>query len=140
MQSPSVRSLVLLCSLLFVLPQGWCCHFVPPAKAGAKSACTGCCALPAPHAQPHLQARAVMQTAGNGKPGTEFPTHRCGCSQRNALRAEVAVDPGAEFVTPLLPLPGTAWLIVRREASGQVAQFVASPVRPIHVLKCVWLC
>jgi hypothetical protein len=130
------RALVLACSLVVALPQGWCCVFadcfaaqttqttVPPV-----SACCHCCEQkPPPSPSPVEQ------------PSAPCPS-RCLCTDRHAvLGQKQSVDqPELEigFVAILHPL------VIDQRLGSEVNGFVSvvhPPTNRLHVSKCLWLC
>lgn len=132
-----MRPLVLVCSLLLAMPQGWCCilaSYMPKATGTAATGSkgfTGCCPC-----QPH-QPGPSDTPAPAEKPSA--PTNTiCPCADRHATLPDAPsveqVDAG--FVLFLPPLSLVAPGIGHRAAvAGRDV-----PRRPLHVLHCVWLC
>ncbi|HTU93341.1 MAG TPA: hypothetical protein VMF69_24890 [Gemmataceae bacterium] len=141
MRKRVVRSLVLACSLLLALPQGWCCLL---AMQTAKAATTtvsettapantrGCC--------PCCPRNADRDRNPAGKPSEpEKSTCFC-CPDRDATLPSTSsierVDTGFIVIVPPLDVifPSVALL------DGVAGSTFYLPAHQLHVLKCVWLC
>lgn len=135
----AVRPLVLVCSLLLAMPQGWCCilaSYMPKATGTAASgtkSLAGCCPC-----QP-LQSDPSDTPTPAEKPSA--PTNTiCPCADRHATLPDAPsveqVDAG--FVLFLPPLSLVAPGIEHRAAVAGAD--LPPPTPPLHVLHCVWLC
>ena len=145
MGSRVVRSLVLACSLVLALPQGWCCLFAcHTAKASETAAansdsdlgdlgCPHCANQTAPTSGPTDQPTPTENPAA--------PCHSvCPCADRQSTVPTsvsiVQLDTGAALF--LLPYDTTTSNV------GLVAEVdgfnVLPPKHPLHVLKRFWLC
>src|SRR5579862_5686507 len=86
------HTLVSLCSLLVVMPMGWCCWLFPAPQASAKTPqivpCRSCCTP-----QPKKSAPTQPKETPRRSP--------CGCDQRAGL-AQLAEDTNAPL--PALPI------------------------------------
>jgi hypothetical protein len=152
MGSRVVRSLVLTCSLLLALPQGWCCLFachrakpttsMPPVSVAAEmkdipgdagGGCPLCTNQSAPSSDP------TDKRAPADKPSAPCNSI-CSCADRHAtLPATPSVEQVDEaFVLFLLPLAPATLSVGQRAAVDGTD--LPPPSLPLHVLNCVWLC
>lgn len=144
-----MRSLVLACSLLLALPQGWCCMFAccPQVKATTSTATAetkdipgdvgGCCGN-CPHQSNPSHGSTDKPTPAK-KPSA--PTNSvCSCADRHATLPAASpveqVDTGLVLFLPPLAIvaPGVG------HRAGFMGTDTPPPTRPLHVLNCVWLC
>ncbi|HMP02467.1 MAG TPA: hypothetical protein PKC45_08220 [Gemmatales bacterium] len=134
MGSRVVRSLVLACSLLVALPQGWCCLFAfHQAKATASTTTGECCPCCPTHSAPN-----------DGQTPAKNPTvpgsFTCCCADRHATAPETSsvkpLDTGAALALPLdadSPRLGDQLAVVEWTD-------LPPPTPHLHLLNCVWLC
>jgi hypothetical protein len=121
--------LVHLCSLLVVMPMGWCCWLLPVAQAAVATRqaepCKSCCRQ---HTEP-------SPDKPDQSPQRSSP---CGCDERQAVSLI------AKYVdAPLAALPVFVEIEPIRLIAGIAAHstFVADlPPPPLQLLHCVWLC
>lgn len=135
MRSRALRSLVFACSLLFALPQGWCCIFAgytPQAAATAASVSPGGCCEGCGH-------RTQSPSTPDQKPSE--PPSRCPCSDRlTVLPSASAVEKAdldfafAAVLPPLETVPPQVAVI------EEALSVVHPPTHQLHLFKCVWLC
>lgn len=136
MSNRVLRSVVLACSLLLVLPQCWCCILASPMKAAATKATvpvhqTGCCkcckqeSQPQPHPTPRLPAPPAKPCCYVNLAGlASLPSP---LEQPDAGFALVALLPLLDSPAPLI--------------HGVIGEVVfPPPTLHVHLLKCVWLC
>lgn len=116
--------LVLACSLLFVLPRGWCCIFAALASQ-ATPAKRSCCAPDAP-----------ADTPASPQPK---PAKCCPCDGRDTLRSQPESTPAPEALpcawSVESPLPA-----LMAHALVEPISDTFGPPPPLHLLKCSWLC
>src|SRR5262245_43108747 len=128
MDSMRVRCLILLCSLVLVLPPGWCCMASHPdtQRAEAKRCC-GCS---------HCQRTDVPTPVPKPPPVEPF---NCPCFDRNStppsspkpLAADaIAVGPRWEFEFEVA--------CVGSPRLDQISPILANS--PRHLVYCTWLC
>lgn len=135
MKNRIVRFLVFACSLILVLPEGWCCMFASqtpdtgktaPAKSGG---CCDCCTGDAP-----------TTSAPTEKPAPA-PERNCPCSERHAtLSSSTLVKQVDAAFVPVAMLTSFDSVPVVVSVIGEVVSVFHPPTRQIHVSKCVWLC
>lgn len=121
------RVLVVLCSLLLVAPQGWCC-FAPPAAPAADEAAQEapahtCCS------QKMAPAKAPCKEENPRQP------FKCCCADE----AQVPAGP-EKLAFDLAPAPAA---LIGAEPEAPTCPEFAAPAplcRPLQLLKCVWLC
>jgi hypothetical protein len=136
------RLLILACSLLLALPQGWCCLFAvyqvnarttAPATVGTIDNASGHC--PFCHHQPPNQTTGT-ETAP-GVPPSLPQKFVCPCADRHTtLTAPLHVEQETGFI---LPLPRDVSHVPRQVAVAAGIAFAPS-TPPLHVLNQVWLC
>ena len=128
------RILVLACSLIFALPQGWCCLFAIQTtdKVGtcSKAGSSGCC----------CHCTTPRPSKSEKSPAKPVPIQNCPCAERNAVlttsSAELGdVDLGQVAILTDINLPHHKVGVVER-----VPCSVHAPPRSLHVLHCIWLC
>jgi hypothetical protein len=148
MRSCSARSLVLTCSLLLTLPQGWCCTFAfqkPTNSTTALVADTpeipvdveGCCSC-CPHKASSSTGPTVKPTPPE-KPSAPLKSACC-CPERlatlPALDSVQEVNTGfALFLPPIHTTPFSVGQRTRVDGTDP-----APPHNILHVFNCVWLC
>ena|SRR5436190_17221926 len=124
MRKPRSHLVTLLCAAVLLLPQGWCCFFAPTVKADTASVeaspCCCCDPKPAPVPAPAL------------------PPRLCCCPERDLGSPPDPVSPPDLHLLGLLTLAVSA--VADASLPGPVQEEVAPPGRPIHVLRCLWLC
>jgi hypothetical protein len=141
-----LRSLVLACSLTFVLPQGWCCLLALPTTenvAAAKSptfskaGSSGCCC---PCTAPRPSEPKRPPTKSENIPTKRVPIPNCPCTDRKATPPTTLVEKIGDTFTFIDILPG---LDLRPHLAGVVEHAISvshSPPRHLHILHCLWLC
>jgi hypothetical protein len=135
MRNRALRSLVLACSLLLVLPQGWCCMLA------SQMATTTATATPIPVSARGCCDCCKQDTQSKPQSDKPFapPASSCCCSDQQALPASVVSieqpDAGLIFVA-VLPLLDS--LLPLGSVIGDAV--FHPPAYQRHVFKCVWLC
>jgi hypothetical protein len=139
MRNRIVRSLVLVCSLIFALPQGWCCLFASPvteimaAAKGpncSKAGLSGCC-CPCTDPGP---------TKSGNIPAKRVPLPNCPCTDRKATLPTTTTGEHGVDLALVATLPD---LDLRPHLPGAVGHVFCvghSPPHALHVLHCLWLC
>lgn len=135
MRSRVLRHVVLVCSLLLALPQGWCCLHafqLPKTTITAPVKPAGCCICCKHETQP--------QPTQTEKP-SDLPPSCCCCTDQpmvapsSAAVQKVSLDLAFLEILPVPPLmPHLVQLI------GEAASVVHPPTHQLHIFKCVWLC
>jgi hypothetical protein len=128
MRSYLLQVLMLGCSLLLVLPPGWCCLAagLVSRKEAAKTApcCRSCCADKAPPAAPAPCPH---------KPG------KCPCGERNGTPPNAV-----KAFLDGLPAIASFSMLDRTPFALKEGDWIALPSLPFfaspHLLNCVWLC
>jgi hypothetical protein len=122
--------LVHLCSLLILMPVGWCCWLPAlPAQGQPKEPDCCCCAKP---------AKPVPV-----KPGEESPQAPiCCCDPQPAAFLSLPDQSGkpAPDAFPAMALPMDAGFAPVSVTVAAIAPFLRDPAPPRHLLHCVWLC
>jgi hypothetical protein len=118
-----VRFLTLICSLILVLPPGWCC-LVPVRSAEGATArrCCGC---------PHCRRPDPAPKPAPVKP------HECPCFDRQFTppTGPQTLPAGAAMMAPLPPFEPAPAESLRLD---RAAVHLADP--PLHLTHCTWLC
>jgi hypothetical protein len=139
MQSRLIRATVFACSLLLVLPTGWCCLFADclrESQAGANAA------IPVPTACCHPCCPQQTQSHPNQGKRPEGPhPERCPCTDRQAVATvkQSVEKPVSTFALAAVSAPVKIKQLSFK-AIGDCVTIVDSPTVPIHVSKCLWLC
>jgi hypothetical protein len=140
-----LTSLVLACSLVLVLPRGWCCILAALA-AKADPAVRSCCLPGKGKAEPAKRAccRTGEQPQENDHPpGRPMPAESCPCAGRNATLpdhpelppADLLPCTGAADLPPPLPVvcafvePPASWMAHSPSARPEVPLAVLAPAR-----------
>ena len=129
--------LTLTFAVLLALPQGWCCFVsanAPRAAAKAeKAAPSDCCCCPARESKPSGPAPSDDLTPP--RPRTVF----CCCEPTPAaLKKAEGAQPADEELA--FPPPGIAPAPALQAAAPEGFDPAPPPKRPLHFLRCVWLC
>ena len=130
MRSSVARILVLSCSLILVLPQGWCCIFAFHSKQGApetRPCCDSCCCN-----------GPAKPSAPAPKPSPEAPT-KCPCSDRNSTAPNTlkVLISDLSFVASFFALDlSNCWCVARDSVAFLSPVVTSCP----QLLNCVWLC
>jgi hypothetical protein len=131
MRSVTRYVLTLTACVLLALPTGWCCLFTltlpatAPAAAKVNAECCGPCCPQQKHQE-------------DDEAPTRAPMTWCCCENLVSLR-----DDGPAKVTPDLAVAASPALNhppVAEYPSALAAPLSLSPPRPLHVLRCLWLC
>jgi hypothetical protein len=120
--------LTLTACVLLALPTGWCCLFsftnpTPPAAKTDADCCTSCCSKTKPERE---EAPARV------------PVTWCCCENLVPMR-----DDGVAKVTPDVAVVALAMVeapVISDHFHTRPAEVCLSPPRPLHVLRCLWLC
>lgn len=122
--------LTLTACVLLALPTGWCCLFTltlpstTPAAAKTNTDCCGsCCSKQKPE---HEEAPA------------REPMTWCCCENLVSLRD----DGGSKFMPDVVVVALAVGELsaVSEQFHARAAPLCLSPPRPLHVLRCLWLC
>src|SRR5262245_61014215 len=129
----ALSPLLTVCCLLLAMPQGWCSHipalcgkgqYTPPRKAHARDCCVPCCG------------------EGCRKPPEAPPAPpkpRCCCYELDWAKPNAPVKAEADPLTAGFAVP-VACDTARAHSPLKSQPAARGPARPVHVLKCVWLC
>jgi len=143
MRSTFLRSLVLTCSFILVLPPGWCCMIPLPAPAQEgeddtqqdkqntpkPSPCCGCC----------CQAKAKAADPQAPSQPEPPPAGKCPCDERHST-APSSPKTFAGDLLGALPLDLLDLTFCWSGAGETVTPRTASVVAPLQLLHCLWLC
>jgi hypothetical protein len=116
-----LRLLCLGCGLLLALPPAWCCWTSQPAPQ-AEPAHASCC---------HKEATPTQAPLPT-------PTH-CPCDDIRTVTPAGPAKVAADLALPAL----LATAVVETPRAGAPADVAPIPPplsRPLHLLRCVWLC
>ena len=122
------RTLVHLCSLLVLMPVGWCCWLVPVVQASAntqEASCPGCCCC-------GKQKKSA--------PSTPKETPRkapCGCTHP---AARLIVPEDADAPLPMLHVFVEIEAVLFSQAITTMPVLRIDARLPLNLLHCVWLC
>lgn len=128
MQRLPIRLLVTVCSLVLVLPQGWCCIVPAPGTAQiTKDCCCSCC-------------RPTTPTPAQGRGGpTQLPKKTCPCAERVTIKSSTASDLDVGPATLAQAAPNARVPCLSGSARFADAGFLP-PREQRHILHCVWRC
>jgi hypothetical protein len=127
--------LTLTFAALLALPPGWCCfvnaNALRPARIEEKVA-ADCCCCPAHKSKPDQPAPADDVTP------TRPPVAFCCCEPTPAAIKKAERDQPADEALAFPPAPAPAPAL--RAAAPDGYDPAPPPKRPLHLLRCVWLC
>jgi hypothetical protein len=118
-----IRILCLACGLLLALPPAWCC-WTPQ---------------PAPAAQPESAPASCCHKETAPKPAPAAPPAQCPCYDRQTVAPAGSVKVAADLSPALSPVVAVADS-PRAGPPAAAAPIAPPPSRPLHLLRCVWLC
>lgn len=131
-----LRSLVLVCATLQILPSGWICC------CGDRAAC---CLAPRSEGQAAGKRRCCCCQRESAPPTTDTapqPAHQARLCCCHSESSDLPQKPDLNLLPPVvafLALPAAVPPVDAHLRAGRPAAFVA-PSPPLHVLQCVWLC
>ena len=128
MRTVLLVALVHLCSVLLVLPTGWCCRVLSSVKPKDEISPVCCCCC----------QEAVKPSQEPPAPTPPAKT----CCEHKPLHAKAPDDTLADphAVAALLPLLGGESVGVHGVLALVRADFAPGEPPPLHVLHCVWTC
>ncbi|MFO0846241.1 MAG: hypothetical protein U0797_28325 [Gemmataceae bacterium] len=122
--------LTLTACVLLALPTGWCCLLALTAPATAlvtakvnAERCGSCC---------------THQEPGEDEAPARVPMSWCCCDNLVALRKDGPPDQTPDLV--VAALPQLSQPLAPEPQTTSAAPLCLSPPRPLHVLRCLWLC
>lgn len=129
--------LVFACSLILMLPPGWCCHVVTlpccarhgetTASGSKDNCCSSCC------------GEETKTSTEHQTPTPKPPTGRsCCCDPQPTLRSNTnpsLVD--LAVVAPTIEVVTTVDWTVSAQTAVSGGEFTSAP---LHLLHCIWLC
>jgi hypothetical protein len=138
-------SLVLACSLVLVLPQGWCCLFALPMAKEAPPAATPDTTAPSkpvprcPCCAQNTDTNPIDKSTPTNKPSAP-PMKGCPCPERQAVVPTPSsvqhVDTGFVLLLPPLDIVPSSFALVE----GSVGPVFHPLTHQLHVFNCLWLC
>lgn len=145
-----LRFLVAVCSILLVLPPGWCCYVLPagccgtptqqsaeeePASTPVKPAC-GCC-HPKESSPTDSEETGTTADANQPTPAPEPVPLNCDCLQRDSIKPTMSADIDLDLVI-IGPVADEVAPALRAPLALSPRGVLLTP--SLQVLLCVWRC